>query len=75
MAVNRDVAPIYASTLLWGLILLATAAIIVFRGLWAGATVFTSAAVGVLALSLVLAALDRFDGKQEYDNKLDPWDD
>jgi len=75
MPTDRDQPPIYASTLLWGLVLLATAAVIVTRGLLAGATVFASAAVGVLAVTLVLAALGRFDREPQYDNKLDPWDD
>jgi len=75
MAANRDQPPIYASTLLWGLVLLATAAVIVTRGLVAGVAVFTSAAVGVLVVTLVLAFFDRFDREPQYENKLDPWDD
>jgi hypothetical protein len=70
-----DVSPIYASTLLWGVILLATAAVILLRGVWAGAAVFASAAVGVLLVTVVLGVVDRFGSEPQYDNKLDPWDD
>ena len=74
MVAERD-APIYTSTLLWGLVLLATAAVILTRGLWAGVAVFASAAVGVLVLSGLLILLDRFGREPKYENKLDPWDD
>jgi hypothetical protein len=74
MAANRD-APIYTNTLLWGLVLLATAAVILTRGVWAGLAVFASAAVGVLLLSGLLILLGRFGREPQYENKLDPWDD
>jgi len=75
MAADRDQRPVYASTLLWGFVLLATAAVIVTRGLVAGAAVFASAAVCVLVLTLVLAVLGRLEREPQYENKLDPWDD
>ncbi|WP_018256192.1 hypothetical protein [Halomicrobium katesii] len=73
MATNRE-GPIYASTLLWGLVLLATAAVIVTRDLWSGVVVFASAAAGVAVVTGLLAVVERFDSEPQYDNKLDPWD-
>ncbi|PSP95472.1 hypothetical protein BRC91_02150 [Halobacteriales archaeon QS_4_62_28] len=74
MAATRGLRSIYTSPLLWGLILLATAAVIVTRGLWSGAAVFGSAAAGVVLITTALVVVDRIDRKPEYDNKLDPWD-
>ena len=74
MAAERD-APIYTNTLLWGLVLLATAAVILVRGLWSGVAVFATAAVAVLVLTGLLALYDRLGRDPEYENKLDPWDD
>ncbi|ACV47623.1 MULTISPECIES: hypothetical protein [Halomicrobium] len=73
MATNRE-GPIYASTLLWGLVLLATAAVIVARDLWSGVVVFASAGAAVALMTALLAVVDRFDREPQYDNKLDPWD-
>jgi len=75
MAATRGPRSIYTSPLLWGLILLATAVVIVTRGLWAGAAVFGSAAVGVILITTALVVAGRMDREPEYDNKLDPWDD
>lgn len=75
MAAQRNSSPIFASPLLWGVILLATAAVIVTNGVWAGLAVFASAVVGVALAFGAFLVVDRATRAPKYDNKLDPWDD